>query len=398
MKNKLLLLTMLIAVLFQQKATAQLPSVGTDEDPVWYYIQTKGDAARRLLVWTVSGTTVYGKAVNADSQASIDSQLFRFEKSGNNYYLINKATQQKINAKMEGSNVYLNVDNTGRPFAIGPIANTPYYGIQAVTAPGTADYIYVHQGNNGYSWRVILINTTYAYGESSQYSFVPYDEMNLTYSTEGNDTWYKIKSAPSLNECFEDASSSTAESIISLGNESVMSDSQLWKLVKKTGSTTVDIINKATGAVIQTQSEVDESNLLYNYTQLSPNANESKGWTLRYIGAGQYTLSGMEEDNIVRYLYAASKGSKPDNYDENQLINSSFAWKLSKVTTGTSIPISPELDHIRIYSENRRIVVEGTDDYVVRTLQGVTVNKSIVLPVGIYLVTTHAKTTKIFVQ
>jgi hypothetical protein len=55
-------------------------------------------------------------------------------------------------------------------------------------------------------------------------------------------------------------------------------------------------------------------------------------------------------------------------------------------------------NHTLIYVKDKQIVVEGTDDYVVRTIQGVSVGRNRPLPVGIYLVTVNGKTTKVLVH
>ena len=51
-----------------------------------------------------------------------------------------------------------------------------------------------------------------------------------------------------------------------------------------------------------------------------------------------------------------------------------------------------------VYTSNGRIIVEGTEDYVVYTMSGLPVDKDASLPAGIYLVRAGSKTKAIAVD
>lgn len=395
MRRIFLLALTVITFLLCNDVKAQLPEESTAANPIWYYIEVKGsDSGRELLVWTAEGTIMYGKAVNTASQTSIDAQLFRFEKDGDNYYIINKATGTKADMTGSGNDSYIALSAAGIPFALKEISGTPYYGIEMTTA--NAGYIYSHQGNNGYSFRIILTSTSYGYGANSQFAFIPANMMSVDYSTSTMNVWYKVSNASLTDKYFEDSASSASKVNLSLNDKSDI-ENQLWKITQN--GTKVSLINKGTANYIQTKSTVDRTEPLYNYILLTGEAGDSEGWTLNYVGAGQYVLEGVEEDGNTRYLCAVTEGTAADEYDQSKLPFSAFAWKFEKISTeGVSIPDVQAVGEFNVYSEDRKIVVTGTDDYTVRNVQGITVNKEAQLPVGIYLVTVNGKTTKILVK
>lgn len=395
MKNKLLLLFVIAAVFFQQKAVAQLPEVSTADNPAWYFIQVVGEGnSREDRVFDVQGNYVYGATLNKTS----DAQLFRFEKNGNNYIIISKPTGKKINVGLNNNEEALVMSETGLDFKLEPLA-TYYYNITA-TQPATGgdvSKVWAHQANSNSSYKIILVNTTWSSGANSQFSFIPYDAMNLEYSTAEKSVWYSINSAKtnSTGECITDASSDIK---IAVDGFIENNENQLWKLLQN--GSKVNFVNKATGKAIQNQSDVSETNPMYNYTQLTEDATGNDGWTLNHLRGGQFSISGVEEDNITRYLNATEEGAAPEPFDSNALTNSGFAWRFKKIsTTYTGIPtIGKEGRDFFIYSVNRRIIVEGTSNYTIRTIHGTSVNKNTVLPVGIYLVTVNGKTSKLLVK
>jgi hypothetical protein len=395
MKNKLLLLFVIAAVLFQQKAIAQLPEISTAGNPVWYFIQVVGEgSSRENRVFDVQGNYVYGASLNKTS----DAQLFRFEKNGNNYIIISKPTGKKINVGLNGGEEAFVLSETGLEFKLNPLA-AYYYDIEATQSAvgGDASKKWAHQANSNSSYKIILVNTTWSSGLNSQFSFIPYEALNLEYSTAEKSVWYAINSAKtnSTDECITDISFNIK---IAVDGFVENNENQLWKLVQN--GSKVNFVNKATGKTIQNRSDVSESNKMYNYTQLTETLAGNAGWTLNHIRAGQFSISGLEEDNITRYLNAAEEGVAPETFDSNAIINSGFAWKFKKInTTYTAIPtIGKEDKDFLIYSVNRRIVVEGAKDYTIRTIHGTPVNKNTELPVGIYLVTVNGKTSKLLVK
>ena len=403
MNNKLLLILVIMIAFLQQKTLAQsalpFPEISTAENPAWYFIQVVGsDASRGNLVFTAQNNYLYGKALNKTN----DNQLFRFEQTGNNYFIINKSTGKKVDVAMNGGEEALSLTDEGIGFSLTPMTNSYYYNITASKTPtgGDANKRWAHQGNTNSSLKILLVSTTWNSSEDSQYSFIPYEDMNLEYSAaEKPETWYSIESAGTNSGCITDVSAANTDIKMEIEDYAEGNDNQLWKLVIKASRTNFQ--NKATGNIIDNQSEISENHFLHNYTQLTDDEASANGWNLTHIRAGQYSIYGVEKDNITRYLNAASSGANaPDEYDETKLVSSNFAWKFVKraVTEPNSIPLVQKIDDFYIYSENKRIIVEGTDDYTVRTIQGITINNNTELSIGIYLVTINGKTTKLLVK
>ncbi|MCC8145785.1 MAG: hypothetical protein LIO93_04950 [Bacteroidales bacterium] len=398
MKNKLLLLMWIVSAIFQQEVFAQLPEISTADNDAWYYIHVGvNGSCREDRVFVAKGTTVFVETLNKAS----DAQLFRFEKQNNNYFIINKSTSKRLYVGKVDNEECLTLSDAGTEFKLDPLADH-YFNITATKTPTGDDATkkWAHQSNSGSSYKIILVNTSWSSGENSQFSFIPYEDMNLEYSDAKTNVWYTINSSEKGADpvkCMTDVSTSTNSTIKIAVEEAQENNSyQLWKLVKK-GSLT-NFVNKATGNIIQTQSNISEPNIMYNYTQLTTDEADSKGWSLKHIRAGQYAIYGVEEDNITRYLTVTTEGVEPGIYDPNNLIFSKLAWKFNKVSTETSLPEIYEKDDIRIYSENKKIVVTGADNYTIRNIQGIVVNRNIELPVGIYLVTVEGKTTKVLVK
>lgn len=398
MKHKELLLLLCIAILFPLKALAQLPEVSTAENPVWYFIQVVGaDSNRENRVFVAKDGYLYGEALNKSSNA----QLFRFEKSGNQYFIISKSTNQKLDVGMNGTEEALKLSASGIGFTLDPLAGV-FFNITASSTPtgGDASKKWAHQANSNSSYKIILVSTTWSSGANSQFSFIPYEALNLEYSTTGNDVWYTIQSAKTGNNdmYMTDVQNGDGSRYLSL-TSGENTDSQYWKLVKK--GTLTQFVNKATGNVLQTKSDLVDPYFQYNFTQLTQDAAQSKGWSLTHIRGGQYAISGVEEDNITRYLSASNTGNNtPEELNLNDnLYFSSFAWKLTKADGDVSIPVlNGEENTFYAYPENRKIKVVGADEYSVRTIQGVLVDKDSTLPVGIYLVTANGKTVKVLVK
>ncbi|MCC8145462.1 MAG: hypothetical protein LIO93_03270 [Bacteroidales bacterium] len=409
MKNKFLMLLVIVTVAFQQKVFAQLPQVSTEGSPVWYYIQVKGSANdREDRVFTIEGDRVFGRKI---SSSLTNSQLWRFEKEGEAYVIISQTgVTKKLDVTFDKDKKIRCLSVSENPTTKFEIATnqgslTKYYSIKVTVPPseGTAAEVYAHQANAGglRDYDIMLVDEEFYAGDNSAFAFVAYADLNLEYSTDITWVWYTIHTNKEgiSNKCLTDASVALNSAMkVAVEDYRENDASQLWKLVLT--NSRINFVNKATGNVIQTKSDIADD-IIYNYTQLTGNADDSKGWTLNYIGIGQYSISGVEEDNITRYLNATTENTTPDEYDQNNLGFTSFAWKFVRRGGGTiiSIPDIKEDDAtLQPYSVNRRVFVKGTDDYVVRNIQGIIVNKDAELPIGVYLVTVNGKTTKLLVK
>ncbi len=380
----------------------QLPEVSTAENPQWYYLQVEGSGSNREgLAFTVTGSFITGDAINTSNQSVKDRQLFRFEKAGDgNYFIISKSANKRVDV---ANNTVVNepglgLSDDGVTFIIRQIPGTHYYNMEVTRIPslGNSGTKYVHQANQGTPRAIILTTTTWYQGDNSQYAFVPEEQINLEYSTASNEVFYRIKSGQPnhQNICITDNSSEGDFNLV-LQENIEKSDKQLWKLVQKPGAR-VDIINKETGNIIHTKSDIGD---LFNKTIFTQDADESNGWAMKYHRAGQYIISGVEEDGITRYWTFTTVGATPQQYNEENLSFSGYTWKFEKVKTDMTAVTNPKDGKlIEVAVKDRRIFVNGYDDFSVRNIQGSILNKEIQLPVGIYLVTVEGQTVKVLVK
>jgi hypothetical protein len=403
MKNTFLLLCLAVFGIFSQNIMAQLPDVSTAANPVWYYIQVQGDPDGRAdRVFTADGTNVMGRAiVVSTADADVSKQLWRFEKDGSNYVIINKSTGKKLDIVYSSSlsaRVATLNDNPTTRWQLE--AFNGYYTIKATVAPsgGTTDKIYAHQASNWdgkLNYAIIFESTQYYHTPNSLFQFVFYQSANLELSDDTHEIWYQIASVKHPTKCITDVVNQNHPEVkFAIEDATENNSAQQFKLVKKsTTDSKLHFINRSTGNLIQTSSVF---NAPYSYTQFTTEKSTSSGWTANYLGSGQYEISGVETEGVTRYLNASSNNADPDMYIENESKDTGFAWMLKKVNT-TGINSSTQ-DNIRIYATNHHVIVEGTDNYIVRTIQGIPVNPAAELPTGIYLVTVNGKTTKVLVD
>ncbi|MDR2843426.1 MAG: RICIN domain-containing protein [Candidatus Symbiothrix sp.] len=400
---------LLLIITIPAKAQSLLPEVSTASNPIWYYIQVQGESERQDRVFTASGTQVLGQSmVMASNQTEIDKQLWRFEKTASgNYAIINKSTNKKLDIRYDSS----------KSISVGLLSDTPstewklpknssYYNIQATKSPsgGATANVYAHQANNwdNRNYVIMFESTSYTSTANSLFHFVVYVDFTIEISTDAKPVWYVISSAKSgyENKYITEVESANNPNVnFALVDLDASNAAQQWKVVKKSsvvGDTRLQFVNKATGNIIHTYSVVDNA---FHYVQSTTDLNASNGWTTHYIGTGQFEICGQETDGVTRYLNAAaSTQTDPDLFLEEQSKNTAFAWAFKKADDAYSSLALAAPDAVRIYSRNHQIVVDGAVDYTVRNLQGLQFNRTSVLPLGIYLVTVNAATTKVVIK
>ena len=407
MKRKIIFILVILSTVIM-KAEAQLPEISTEENPVWYYIQVIGEGDRAGLVFTAQNGKVYGKnMVISLDESQILTQLWRFEKEGNNYMIINRSTGRKMSLAFDSGKSIRYASVSATPTTTWSlISNGKGYNIKAVSniTEGNSSNIFAHQAND-YGSRAYVImfeSSGYQNVDNSRFNFIKYEKVGVEYSTTDKEVWYYITSA---NPEYADKSITDATegglSYIKFSLETKKQDNyhQHWKVVKKSTSANdarIHFINRATGNLIQTKSV---ENAFYKYTQATINQSEDNGWIMTYMGKKQFEISGKETDGVNRYLCASNiKYKQPDFYDEGNSVNTGFAWLFEGMDIWTSIPNVEIENNVRIYSQDRSIVVEGSDDYTIHTIQGIRISKGKQVFPGIYLVTVNGKTTKLLVK
>lgn len=410
MKKQHLLIFCILLTGYIQSAKCQLPQKSTEGNPVWYYIQVKGESERTNLVFTVENDFVFGKVKVSSSDFSlIDKQLWRFEQNGNNYVIINKSNGKKFDITYnegKGINAGIVNSNPSTNWQLQAVGSTGYYNIKAVTSPATKPAeIYAHQANNydDRNYAIMFESAYYSQSDNSLFHFIEYENPIPSLSNENVEIWYTIQSSkPGYeNRCITDVTSEELP-YVCFGIEYIEDNNltQQWKLVKKSDAENderVQLINRATGNMIQTKT-------VYNthyYTQCTQSEEESNGWILDFLGDDQFEIFGTDENGNIRYLNAASGMEEPDTYLEGNNLNSGFTWIFKKKATTPSLPsrIRPNtLDDVLIYSKDRRIVVTGASDYKITNMVGITLRKDTELLPGMYLVTVNGITSTILVK
>jgi hypothetical protein len=162
----------------------KLPAVSTAANPYWYYVQVQGGSDNRAnLVFTADndGVRIFGKTILTSGSASeIDKQLWRFEKSGNNYTIINKSTGKKLTTSYnssKGINVTALSTSSSTTWQFESSIDN-YFNIKASAAPsgGNASAVYTHQANNydSRNYVIMLESSSYNNTENARFRFVLY--------------------------------------------------------------------------------------------------------------------------------------------------------------------------------------------------------------------------------
>lgn len=409
MKKRIIFILSLLAICFSKGFCQLLPAISTAENPIWYYIQVEGESDRANRVFTAENGKVYGRAMTTSLEESkIAAQLWRFEMQNNKYTIINKSTGKEIDAGYDSGKEISNLTLSTKASAKWEFTkNGNYFNIKSTKVPtgGSSSNIYVHQGSNwgNRNYVVMLENSSYNGTANSKFKFVEFKKYEIQFSTEDKEIWYYITSANREyeNKCITDATKQGLPYIqFSLTTTDKNDEYQQWKAVKKSTAANeqyMHLINKATKNLIQAKSTENE---FYKYTQATTNLSLDKGWTTKYLGLGQFEIFGEEEDGVIRYLNASStENQQPEFYEEGQTADSSFSWffkEVEKYWTGN--PQLPPEDHIRVYSKKGYVIVEGSENYTIHTIQGTKVNKEEQLPLGVYLVTVNSKVIKLMVK
>lgn len=400
--KKNLLITILILCGFYANVLAQLPKTSTAEDPIWYFIHLKGSDEKRFgRVLKLTGTYIYGDyLLNLTSTLNRNAALWRFEKHGNNYTIINRRTNQSLDITKAPTEIEDDLN-------IATLAANPSVSWSIVTAGNyfqikSSSGVYLHQTNDGGNRNFVIMtldDDEWAFSDDSYFQFLEYKSDNaLQISDDKESHWYRIVSGnPNFkNKCITDISAGLSEKIKFELKDSVKDNTyQQWKLIKpiNTSTGTTYFVNKATGNIIVPEYDF---NGFYN-AQSATTTDNKLGWTLGYLASNQYIVSGFNEAGVKGYLNVASSLLEPTYLSDN-IFNSSYSWAFEKLYSGpeTSI-LYPDADnfpdHIKVYTIDKRIIVEGTDNYLISHISGTRISNDQYLATGVYLVTIEGQKT-----
>ncbi|NDV46475.1 hypothetical protein D0T49_05395 [Paludibacter sp. 221] len=403
MKNSTLFLICL-SIIFSLKIAAQLPETSTATDPTWYYIQVKGEGERAGRALCKIGNDVYGRHLSdIVTNSDRDNYLWRFEKSGNNYNIINKAAANMLDIRTATEieeNIKIATLKQNSPTSWEFIPYNDYFQIKA----STGDF-YLHQANNGGKRDFVIMMEGEYWGSSnnSYFQFLSYNDIPPKISESTNYWYYIFSGNPQYNKCITDIEAGSSEKIkFELQDQTENNKHQQWKLIKPINATDekVYFVNRATKQIIQTEYDFNG----YYCAQSVSSVDATNGWQVSYLGLNQFSISGYNNYNTIGYLNVSSTESPAETIPDDML-NTSFSWIFKEELnpgkdddTGLDIVSKNPFDTIDVYTVDRKIIVDGTDDYVVTNMYGIRVNADQQLAAGVYLVTIQGKTLSILVK
>ena len=404
LKNLLLLTGLILNLAIGTNVLAQNPEASTASNPKWYYIQVTGTGVTANRVLTVVDDQVQGQALAMDNISMLNNQLWRLELVPSvGYLIINKSTGKKLTVVYDSANqqrMAIVSDDASTCWRYGSQSTNNSYYIRLANETGlegTAGEVYLYQSSASQNYVLIMTGTDNSTRVNASFSFV-LSEIPVA-STDDEIVWMYVKNLKTGKYLTDAVTSPQGKAYFLLENLKTDGDedSQQWKMFTKSGNKGLAIINRATGNIIHTDAVFD----LYYYIQYTHDPEEGDGWNVELISDNQYAVYSTDANGIVKYWYATTPGQPAESFANDYAKNSAYAWTFSWVPAGsTGIKPQPALPdyNIRVYSYDKRIYVEGCDDYRIFTIYGTPVYRNASLPAGIYLVTAKGKTTKVLVQ
>ena len=403
MKKITLLILFCVSVCFFQKAVAQseLPEVSTSENPIWHYIQVVGtDATRKDKVFSITSSDGYYDLYAVDlstltTTSRKNLSLFRFEKNADgSYKIIHRSTNRELDIRTKASStIGTVVDNSSLSWKLNAYNNA----YQILSSDGK--YLFVGGSTVDYDVTTSTLGTS----NNALFKFLVYNNTTPEIS-DTTDVWYYIYSGQTgnKNKCITDVNE-TGSGVVkfTLTDKENNNNAQQWKVIKPTNDTnsTLHFVNRATGNIIQTAYDFTG----YFNAKSTTDVEKSNGWKLTFIDFDQFRISGLDNTGTTGYLNASSTTERAELIpSSSNFVNSAYAWRFKKVDSGTSIDkietneTSNLFDNVKV--ENKRIIVEGIDNYTISHISGISVQKNIELPVGVYLVTINGKTKSYLVK
>lgn len=409
MNIRTFIITLLICCSFG-KLSAQLPETSTKTDPIWYFIQVKGSGERADRIFQAGDDAVWGIQIAPPfSETELNRCLWRFEKTDDLYTIYNRHNDYKLSLDTLATLNLLTASVKENPTVEWEITtNGDYFNFTSKSKTSTdrrnnrSLFQTDNTNNRNYVIMTVLSTSSSVNTDNALFHFKKYDS-SLPQVSESEDIWYYINSANPLytNKCITDINAAQSN-LAKFEVQDKQSDNhyQQWKVIRPINATE-DInhfMNRATGNIIQTRADYNG----YFNAQSTNSVENSNGWSIEYLFFDQFSISGKDDDGIDGYLNVSSTLEPAQSLPEiANFINSSFSWTFEKVGTNTSIPEIEKEDpfsNVRIYVQNRRIIVEGADDYRVTHISGIRISKDGELPVGVYLVTIKNKTKTVLVK
>jgi hypothetical protein len=392
---KQLILIMVICAFAGAKMEAQQFETSNAMAPKWYFIYVKGSEDNAGKVVTEIDGKVLGQPVEPGFAAKA-KQLWRIERVPDatgalRYESINKYSGKKLDIVYDDILEQRIAVVSDTPSTVWTISqqSVNYFYLRIVTQPkeGASGAGYLTQG--GSALNSMLYFTKNANVADAQFQFISVDAPIL--SNEEDTVWLFVQNA--LNDKYLTEVETTADIQLSLQDFTDNNHYQLWKIMNNPAlEGSVNFVNRATGHLISTAPIHGK----YDYVRYTD--AETAGWIINTLENNCYEVRTAAAD-LEKYWYAATEGTASAAYVKGASLNTGFAWKFRLGEDGVPTTVNvPEYDPIRILVKNRRILVEGADQYRIYTVCGAGLNENDELPAGVYLVVIKNKTIKILVR
>jgi hypothetical protein len=369
--------------------------VSTETAPHWFCLQVLGTSEESTtdLVLTAENDRVFGRTMTTSTELSeLTKQLWRIELNSatGNYAVVNRASGKKLSIIYDAelaTRVAVLSATPSTEWAIHTVTSGRRY-FQAVTQPsgGIKDAVVLTLGSaNNFAVTFAKIRTNSCLFDAANFQPIISDEHATVWYNFGS-----VANGKALTSAGELPGTPNIKFLLADRPEQ-SATTQQWKLVAipdKTGY--VDIVNRADGKKVGTTPKFAH----FYYAQYAEPGSATDGWKLNALGGGQYELQTTDQNEVHRYWHANDEGSPTGEYIPGAPASSwLLQWVSDTFEPGTgSKTVLPS--NVKVYVQNRRIVVEGADDYAVHTLVGVRAAKNTELPQGVYLVTVKGQTVK----
>ena len=226
--------------------------------------------------------------------------------------------------------------------------------------------------------------------------------QDLPKPSENGDVWYYIASgsADYPDYYITDVTSSGNDHVKFELQKKMAGDDHLqqWKLIKPINAENdnVHFVNRATQSIIQTQFDFDG----YYNVRATTSTDNSNGWKIATISGNQTKISGLDETGITGYLNVSSdQEAIVDIPINSKFLDSTYSWIFELADDRTSIPdVYDPFADVKIYVENKKIIVENATDYTVYHISGLQVSSDATLPAGVYLVKIQGQAKSVLVK
>ncbi|MDR0733109.1 MAG: RICIN domain-containing protein [Dysgonamonadaceae bacterium] len=384
-----------------QKFEESMASVA--DNPQWFIIQVKGAGATAGLAITENNGAIAGEAFKIGGHTEIAKQLWRIEPGTGSatyktYRIINKFSGNKLDIAYNAGKAKRTAVAVETPLTEWRIVNN--YNLRATTEPaeGTTGYCYLTQTGGEDAYSFIFSPVSAISNDNAKFEFWSLNSLPLV-STENEIAWLRIRNAKTslAGKYLTDAGDATANSPFLMLDRADNDHSQQWKIVSKNApdeSGRVDFVNRATGRAVGTATVYNA----YYYPQAFTGLEENEGWRILSLNNALYEIASGSLSGAW-FWNGTTDGEPPRVYSGKPDPEQGYAWSFSLVDeTATGIQSPVTLPNIRIYTHNRVIYVEGTNQYAITNICGLRVPNNRQLPIGMYLVTVGNKTTKVLVK